>query len=471
MTKFEPGPAYDVVIVGAGPAGLAAASVTARAGLATLLVDENASLGGQIYRAITTTPVAKRHILGSEYWHGLSLVAEARASGAEIIQSATVWSIDRDRQVGISHEGRSRFVSARRVVIATGAMERPFPIPGWTLPGVMTAGAAQTLLKSSGLVPSGRVVLAGTGPLLWLLAAQLLRAGGSIDPILDTTAADSSRRALPHAIGFLLSPLVAKGLALKREVSRQVRVIKHVTTLAAEGSARVERIAFATKGGQMQQLPVDQLLLHQGIVPNTNLAMSAGVTHRWSSRQLCWVPQLDAHGRSSIPGLFLAGDGAGIAGGLAAEARGRICGLAVASDLAPHRPVDNAQPIEQQLAREERARPFLDIMFTPPPQFRIPDGNTIVCRCEEVTSGQVSEAVRLGCTGPNQLKAFLRCGMGPCQGRLCGLTVSELIARDRATTPADVGHLRLRPPIKPITLGELADLPVAATAVKAVVRG
>ncbi len=472
MTTAELKTIYDVVIVGAGPAGLAAASETARAGLLTLVVDENPGPGGQIYRAITSTPVTSRHVLGDEYWHGRQLVDEARSSGAEIVQSATVWSVDRDLQIGMSRDGRSHIVSARRVIIATGAMERPFPIPGWTLPGVMTAGAAQTMLKSSGLVPSGRVVLAGTGPLLWLLAAQLLRAGASIDAILDTTGPRSLLRALPHAPGFVLSPLLAKGLALKREVSRQIHVVRHVTALAAAGTGKIESITYSTRGGAEQSLPIDTLLLHHGVVPHTNLAMSAGVAHRWDTRQLCWTPELDPDGRSSIPGLYVAGDGAGIVGGLAAETRGRLCGLAVVGDLSPASTRADTQALHQRLAREQRARPFLDALFSPPPQFRIPAGDTIVCRCEEVTARQVSEAVRqLGCTGPNQLKAFLRAGMGPCQGRMCGLTLTEIIAKETTTTPADVGHLRLRPPIKPITLGELADMPVDGTAVKAVVRG
>ena len=141
-----------------------------------------------------------------------------RASSAEVIQRATVWSLDRNLEIGISVGGASAFVKASRVILATGALERPFPIPGWTLPGVMTAGAAQTMLKSSALVPDGPTVIAGQGPLLWLLAAQILRLGGRIDCILDTTARGNYLAALPHAFGFLTSPYFAKGLAMMREV-------------------------------------------------------------------------------------------------------------------------------------------------------------------------------------------------------------------------------------------------------------
>ncbi len=462
--------AYDVIIIGAGPAGLAAAATTASAGMTTLIVDENASSGGQIYRAITTTPVRDRAILGEDYWHGIKLVDDAHASGATLLTGAIVWSLDRDLAVGLSKDGKSRFITGRRVIIATGALERPFPIQGWTLPGVMTAGAAQTMLKASALVPSGRTVLAGTGPLLWLLAAQLVRAGSPPQVLLDTTLRNSWLKAAPHAPGFMLSPLFAKGLALRRELSGTVRIVRGVVALRAEGEGRLQSVTYGT-GGETCTIPADTLLLHQGIVPNTNLAMAAGVAHHWDERQLCWVPTLGADGATSIEGIGIAGDGAGIAGGWAAEEQGRLVGLAATCALAPSIALGDAQPIRQRLARHELGRTFLDTFFQPPRSMRIPaDDATIVCRCEEVTAGDVRRAAQLGCEGPNQLKAFTRCGMGPCQGRLCGLTVTELIAETRDVPPSRVGHFRLRAPVKPISLSELASMPADEASVKSVVR-
>ena len=243
MNAADLAPSYDLVVIGGGPAGLAAAALAARAGVQTVLFDENPGVGGQIYRGITATPVRDRAILGDDYWAGAALAAEAKASGATIVNGATVWSLDPTRLVGVSIAGQARLIQARRVIIATGSLERPFPIPGWTLPGVMTAGAAQTALKAQGLVPTGRTVMAGAGPLLWLLAAQLLRAGARIEAILDTTPRVNWLRAAMHLPDFALSPYWSKGLALLREVKAKVPVIaRRQRRGARQGQARRGRV-------------------------------------------------------------------------------------------------------------------------------------------------------------------------------------------------------------------------------------
>ena len=463
---------YDVVVIGAGPAGLAAAATAAEAGLTTLLLDENAGPGGQVWRAIASTPVTERDRLGADYWAGADLVQAARSSGAEIVQRATVWSLDRHLELGVSVGGASSFVKARRVILATGALERPFPIPGWTLPGVMTAGAAQTMLKSSGLVPDGHTVIAGQGPLLWLLAAQILRLGGRIDRILDTTERWNYLAALPHAFAFVTSPYFAKGLAMMREVRAKVPVVTGVSELAATGDGRLATVTCVA-GGRRETIPAELLLLHQGVVPNVNLAMAAGIEHRWDDLQLCWSPVLDRDGSTSVEGIAIAGDGAGIGGAAAAIVRGRIAARAAVEALAPAAAakLTPMSTFRASLAQAERGRAFLDTLFRPARQFRIPSGDTIVCRCEEVTAKDILDAVAIGATGPNQLKAYRRAGMGPCQGRLCGLTVTELMAQARGKSPQEIGYYRLRAPVKPITLAELAAVPKTEADIQAVVRG
>lgn len=465
---------YDLAIVGAGPAGLAAAALGARFGLTTVLFDEQASPGGQIYRAVTETPLRERSLLGDDYWQGAKLAGDFIKGGAQYVPGATVWSISHEREIGVSADGKARLLTVRHVILATGALERPFPIPGWTLPGVMTCGAAQILLKSSGLGLDGKVVLAGTGPLLWLLAAQYRRAGVPIAAMLDTTPLRNWLAALPHLPKFLQSRYAAKGRALLSEVKASVRVVRGVTAIAARGEGRLREVTYRVGRGREVVLAADALLLHQGVVPNINLANAIGCEHRWDETQLCFVPEIDEWGRSSIPGVSIAGDGGGIAGAEAAAESGRLAALDAAwqlgkiDDFARDR---HAAPYRASLAESLRGRRFLDLLYRPAARFRQPVGDTLVCRCEEVTAEQVLDAVKGGAIGPNQLKAFLRCGMGPCQGRLCGLTVTELIAKARKVAPGEVGYYRLRPPVKPITVAELASIPQSDAARKAVVRG
>lgn len=471
---------FDLAVVGAGPAGMAAATVTRGHGAEVIVFDEHTSPGGSIYNAITNTPVRRREVLGLDYWHGTSIVAPFRASGAHYLPGTTVWAVAR-RDDGLFEFGVSagrysvrhaQNFLARAIVLAQGAIERPFPVPGWTLPGVMTVGAAQMLLKNSALVPGGKTVLAGLGPLLWLVAWQYLNAGASIDTLLETIPRGRLAEAMRHAPGFMFSGYLAKGLEYVRAVRRKVRVVEHVESIALEGDGKVRSVRY-TSGGVEQTVEADTVLLHQGVVPNVNLPVALGCDLWWNEGQACFEPIVDEWGGSSLERVFIAGDASGVAGSIAAEARGRLAGLAALNALGRIDGVkrDEAAKTERgRLAHAMRGRPFLDALYRAPPSFRLPEGDTIACRCEEVTAAQVRAAAREGATGPNQAKALVRCGMGACQGRQCGLTVTELIAHERAIMPADVGYFRVRYPLKPVTLGELAAWPSSPEAERAVVR-
>ena len=469
-------PGFDVAVIGAGPAGLAAATTAAHHGLATVLLDEQAAPGGQIYRAVTSTPLAHRRVLGETYERGAALVGALRASSCTYLADAAVWSVAREPrdprhyEIAISAAGKASLVRASAVILATGALERPCPFPGWTLPGVMSAGGAQALLKASALVPVGKTVLAGSGPLLYLLARQYAAAGVSIAAIVDTTPQWRLLRAMRYVLPFVASSYFTQGVRLLRSVSAPV--FRHAFALEAQGVDRVERVRFRTPS-RARSIDCENLLLHQGVVPNVNLAMAVGCEHRWDDVQRCMRPHVDAWGATSVEKVWIAGDGAGIQGADAAEHAGALAALDAAHAVEA---IDEGLRDKlglshrQRLEATTRPRRFFDVMFSPARAFRVPADETIVCRCEEVSARQVRDAVAHGCTGPNQVKAFVRCGMGRCQGRLCGLTVTEIIADARGLAPRSVGYFRMRFPAKPLTLGELASMPQSDSSQRAVVR-
>lgn len=450
----------DVVVIGAGAAGMAAATRMAGLGLRVVLLDEQGSPGGQIYRGITLAPLSRRDLLGPDYAHGNQLAQALASSSVRYEKGASVWQVTREHQVSYLREGRLYTLDAKAVLLATGAMERPFPIAGWTLPGVMSAGAAQILLKSSGLAPSEPVVLAGCGPLLYLLGWQYLRAGVTIKALVDTTRPEDYWRARRHLFAALRAwPYLRKGLELMR--SLRSAGIAHYTgaeQLAVEGDDAARALTFSVSG-KAQRIPSRCVLLHQGVVPNIQFSQALRARHEWDLDQLCFRPVTDPWGELDVPGIYVAGDGAGIGGAQAAAVQGQLAALGIAARLKSISSVerdDQARSLRVQLEANLRIRPFLDALYQPKEQNRIPADDVMVCRCEEVTAGELRSFVSLGCAGPNQAKSFGRCGMGPCQGRMCGLTVTEVIAKARGVSAAEVGYYRIRPPIKPITLGELA---------------
>ena len=239
-----------------------------------------------------------------------------------------------------------------------------------------------------------------------------------------------------------------------------VPMFAHATDLRVEGDGRAEALSF-TSDGSAHRIVADIVLLHHGVVPNTQASRLLRVDHDWNELQQAWQPRVDAFGETSLPGLRIAGDGAAIAGALAAEASGALAALGAARALGklPASECERrAKPWREQLARQLRIRPFLDTLYRPPEWLADPADETMVCRCEEVTAGRVREMARLGCQGPNQTKFFSRCGMGPCQGRICGITVTQILAKALDKPPAQVGAYRIRAPLKPVPLGSIAAL-------------
>jgi len=342
-------------------------------------------------------------------------------------------------------------------------MERSVPFPGWTLPGVFGAGAAQILMKSAAHIPHGNVILFGSGPLLLLVANQLSAAGVSGLSVLETTRLRDYVSAVPLLVSALAKPVhILKGLRMRASLMRRgVRIVSGVTSVSADGDGLVESLNY-TKAGKVRTLPADVILVHEGVVPNTQLTRSIGAEHEWYSRQLYWMPRLSPWGETSHPGIFAVGDGARIEGAEVATLAGGLAALEALFQLGriTQGERDDAASRHHHSRRLHRPlRRFLDALYRPPVRMLTdPSDETIICRCSEVSAGSIRAASVGGCRTPDELKSALRCGMGPCQGRICGLSVNLIMSSATGCSPDEVGYFNVRAPIKPISLKELSSL-------------
>lgn len=240
----------------------------------------------------------------------------------------------------------------------------------------------------------------------------------------------------------------------------RTRWLRGASELRIVGTDRAQALQ-ARVGAQTVTLEADMVLLHFGVIPNTQLTRLMRLEHVWIEPQQAWQPQRDDWGRTSHPAVTVAGDGAGIGGARVAEASGALAALDAACALGRITAAERAQRAgvaRAEMRRHLRIRPLLDALYAPPAWITDPPDEAIVCRCEEVTAGEIRAMTKLGCRGPNQTKFFSRCGMGPCQGRVCGPTVAAILASANHLSPQQVGYFRIRPPLKPLPLAALAAL-------------
>lgn len=442
------------IIVGAGPAGIAAAATLLTLPIEVTLLDEAARPGGQVYRSPGPgLRLDMRQLLGAGYraYQDFHALAQATCARADYRPDTLVWSVHGGEVHTVSGEAMDA-LPYDALILATGATDRIMPLAGWTLPGVFTLGAAQVLLKSQGCLIGHRTVFCGSSPLLYLAAWQYLRAGGEVAAVLDTTGFAGKLRAAP---GMGSAPeLLGQGLALMAALKIKGVPIVHGTRIDRfEGEERLSGVVYRTARGAPRRIPCDAAAYGHGLRPEAQLAELAGCDLRYDPAHRLYFPAIDAEGRLS-GSIYAAGDGACIGGARAAALSGTIAAKAALRDL-------GLVPASRQSARELRAltrlRRFqhgLARAFAWPHESgaSLPD-EVVLCRCEAVTVGQVRSALRLpvGPTEPNRVKAATRCGMGRCQGRFCGPALAEIVAAANPTAPP--GRLRAQTPIKPLPIG------------------
>jgi NADPH-dependent 2,4-dienoyl-CoA reductase/sulfur reductase-like enzyme len=445
----------DVIVIGAGPAGLAASEALAAAGLAVLMLDEQPEAGGQVYRGIDSSRLAASGVLDEDYWVGRALTQAPALARVEIAYQAKVWHVAEGNEVSYLQAGLAQTARGKFLVIATGARERPVAIPGWTLPGVMTAGAAQILLKTAA-VTADDAVFAGSGPLLYLIAAQYLAAGARISAILDTTPGANYLRAATSLLPCLGDRQLYKGLGMLAKLMRaDVPFYRGVTGIQAQGTAALTQVSW-TSGGVSRSLACKALFLHQGVVPNIEIPLAAGCAWVWSEQRLCWEITVDEHGASSVPAVFVVGDGARVFGAKAAALSGKLAAARIAALLGVNAIASQDAPLHRLRTRELRLRRFLDRLYRPAEASVLAaDPQTIVCRCENLSIQDLTSTVPEAHADLNFVKSASRCGMGPCQGRQCSHSTALLARRADPELHQPV-PLRPRSPLAPLSLQELA---------------
>ena len=409
----------DVAIVGAGPAGLSAAVVAAGAGLRVVVLDERGEPGGQYFKP-RSPGFRGRHAPDGQHAGGDALRREAAASGAVLRCGETIWFARRSsggegdgfevRSVG--PEGQVRLTS-RAVILATGATERPAMVPGWTLPGVMTIGAAQTLARRYGAAPGGRMLIAGNGPLGLQLAVELLALGADVAAVAERAPS----RPLAMLRAGLADPRLGRdGLTMLARLRwAQVPVLWGWQVRRVNGDGRAEAAVIEDGQGRSRTVAAETVAMGDGFMPQAELARLLGVPVARDGHGMA-APERDDDGTTAVPGLWVGGDAGGLGGAQAAMGQGRLAGAAAARHLG--RTVSEAPADRRGLARAGRFQAALWRAYAAPAR-ATPHGETVLCRCEQVTAATIERAVAAGARDPGAVKRATRCGMGRCQGRLC----------------------------------------------------
>jgi NADPH-dependent 2,4-dienoyl-CoA reductase/sulfur reductase-like enzyme len=455
------------VVVGAGPAGVRAVQALVAHGLRPVLVDEAPRGGGQIYRQPPpgfTRPA--KALYGFEAGRATALHSTLAALLPQIDHrpDTLVWQAMPPLGAGadagtlsLLHgpSASQHTLAFGQMLLATGATDRVLPVPGWTLPGVFSLGGAQVALKSQACAIGQRVVFIGTGPLLYLIAWQYLKAGVAVAAVLDHARLGDQIAALPAMASqpavlakgaWFVAQLTAAGVP----VHRGARVLR---LLGDEAGERLQGVRW-TDGQREHTITCDGAALGHGLRSETQLADLLGCAFDWQPLHRSWLPQRDAAGRSSAPGIYLAGDGAGILGADAAEWAGERAALAMLADRGVVVDADRVRWLDHCLARATRFRQGLERAFPFPDDWaaHTPD-DTLICRCEQLTAGELRRAAAdTGAQELNRLKAFTRLGMGRCQGRMCGAAAAEILAHATHQPVQQVGRLRGQAPVKPIPI-------------------
>lgn len=455
----EPVLSPSVVIVGAGPAGTRAAEALVAAGIRPVVIDEGRRSGGQIYRRQPDGFTRSHEALyGTEAGRARAIhdCFDALTDRLDYRPETLVWHVSDGKLWTLGRDGDHGSVPYDALILCTGATDRLMPVKGWNRSGTYSLGAAQIALKAQACAIGSAVVFLGSGPLLYLVAQQYVKAGANVVAVLDTAPFSARIPALPRLIAQ--PDVLWNGIVLTMALKKAGVAVHHgVTPIEIEGDAQdgVSAIRVRDAKGRELHFACDAVGMGHHLRPETQLADLARCDFAFDPAVRQWLPVRDADGRASVPGVYLGGDGARILGARSAEASGRLAALTTLGDLGL--PVDTGeqQRLRSAIAGYGRFAKGLAQAFPWPvaQAAALPD-EAIVCRCESISAGDLRAVVReTGAREANRAKALSRVGMGRCQGRYCGLAAAEIIAAEAGVPVETVGRLRGAAPVKPIAIG------------------
>ena len=459
----------DLLVIGAGPGGLTAATVAAEAGVDVVLVDERPAPGGQFFKQpVPAAPLPSSLAGDRQFERGRGLIEQARHAGVRMLAGTEVWGAFAPDEFGIADDRGSWIMRPKRTVVATGAYERGLPVPGWTLPGVMTTGAAQTLLRSYGVLAGQRVLVAGNGPLNLQVALELQRAGANV-----VAVAESARRPGLASFGdaarlFLATPRLAldgfRYLAGLRQAEVPVLYRRVLKSIAIEGDGlNAALVQVGDECGPAERsLTVDRVFVGYGFQPNNEVLRCLGCRHDHDERRGHLVTVRDEHCETTISGVYAVGDCCGLGGAPAALEEGLVAAAAVIRSLGldlPARIDHRRDKAVRLLRRHRRFQGALWCLFDAPRyQTELATPDTPVCRCENVRLSDLHAALEQGDSTIAMLKRRTRLGMGPCQGRYCAPLAASVIERHTGRPTDEYSLFAPRVPIKPIRIGDIAGV-------------
>lgn len=457
----------DVLVVGAGPAGLSAALTAATAGLDVLVVDERKTAGGQYFKQPAPGFTVDEAAVDRQFAEGRKLIRSCHEAGVKLVASATAWGAFGDDRIAILTPEGGLIVRARRIVLATGAYERALPVPGWTLPGVMTTGAAQTFLRAYQAAPGKRVLIAGNGPLNLQVADELSRAGANVVAVAELAPAPWQALVPAFAMCFYSPAVSLAGLQhLLHLRARRVPVHYRHVLAAVEGHEKVERATIRTidasgrlRPGSGTGFDVDVVCVNYGFLPQNELARALGCAFDFDHASGQARAVRDTDSRTSVHHVFIAGDAGGLGGAKVAQDQGELAGHAIVRDLVPgpRRASGSVQTARRRLRRHAGFQKALWRLFAAPYlTFQLASEDTFICRCEEIDRQSLTSLLRERHPSLAAAKKATRAGMGRCQGRYCTTLIAALSEAHGSVPPTPDEFFAPRPPARPVPLASLS---------------